>query len=154
MDIEKFKNTIQDCNLNFLVGSGLSVPYFSTLGNIEVLLTDLERNKTLSENEKTIVRASILGKYFKTVISKNPQIIDETITDVKRDEVLTNYKNFLVYLNTIVLKRKMSFYVQQVVLTNLFIKNKKILSTYYEILRDKNDIYHLYFIIFLKKSPK
>jgi len=120
MDIEKFKNTIQDCNLNFLVGSGLSVPYFSTLGNIEVLLTDLERNKTLSENEKTIVRASILGKYFKTVISKNPQIIDETITDVKRDEVLTNYKNFLVYLNTIVLKRKSTILNKQV---NIFTTN-------------------------------
>ena len=120
MDIEKFKNTMQDCNLNFLVGSGLSVPYFSTLGNIEVLLTELERNKTLSEDEKTIIRASILGKYFKTVISKNPQIIDETITDVKRDEVLSNYKNFLVYLNTIVLKRKSTILNKQV---NIFTTN-------------------------------
>src|SRR5680860_206004 len=99
MDIDKFKNTIQDCNLNFLVGSGLSVPYFSTLGNIEVLLTELERNTSLSQGEKIIIRASILGKYFKNVISKNPQIIDEAISDVKRDEALENYKNFLVYLN-------------------------------------------------------
>jgi hypothetical protein len=120
MDIEKFKNTIQDCNLNFLVGSGLSVPYFSTLGNIEVLLTELERNKTLTEDEKTIIRASILGKYFKTVISQNPQIIDDTITDVKRDEVLTNYKNFLVYLNTIVLKRKSTILNKQI---NIFTTN-------------------------------
>ena len=67
MDIEQYKNTIQDCNLNFLVGSGMSVPYFSTLGNIEVLLTDLERNTTLTSDEKIIIRASILGKYFKSV---------------------------------------------------------------------------------------
>jgi hypothetical protein len=120
MDIEKYKNTIQDCNLNFLVGSGLSVPYFSTLGNIEVLLTELDRNTTLTSDEKTIIRASILGKYFKTVISKNPQIIDETIPDASRDEVLANYKNFLVYLNTIVLKRKSTILNKQV---NLFTTN-------------------------------
>ena len=120
MDIDKFKNTIQDCNLNFLMGSGLSVPYFSTLGNIEVLLTELERNQTLNGDEKTIIRASILGKYFKSVISKNPQIIDETITDVTRDDVLANYRNFLVYLNTIVLKRKSTILNKQV---NIFTTN-------------------------------
>ena len=114
MEIEKFKNTIQDCNLNFLVGSGLSVPYFSTLGNIETLLTDLEKNTILTQDEKIIIRASILGKYFKTVISKNPQIIDETVSDVSRDETLENYKNFLVYLNTIVLKRKSTILNKQV----------------------------------------
>ena len=92
MDIDNLKNTIQDCNINFLMGSGLSVPYFSTLGNIEVLLTDLEKNTTLNKDEKIIIRASILGKYFKNVISKNPHIIDETLSDRKRDDVLTNYK--------------------------------------------------------------
>jgi len=120
MEIEKFKNTIQDCNLNFLVGSGLSVPYFSTLGNIETLLTDLEKNTILTQDEKIIIRASILGKYFKTVISKNPQIIDETVSDVSRDETLENYKNFLVYLNTIVLKRKSTILNKQV---NIFTTN-------------------------------
>lgn len=120
MDIERFKDTIQDSNLNFLVGSGLSVPYFSTLGNIEILLTDLENNTSLSPDEKTIIRASILGKYFKTVISKNPQIIDETTTDVSRDKVLEQYKNFLIYLNTIVLKRKSTILNKQV---NIFTTN-------------------------------
>lgn len=120
MDIDNLKNTIQDCNLNFLFGSGLSVPYFSTLGNIEVLLTDLDRNKTLTTDEKIIIRASILGKYFKNVIRKNPQIIDDTVIDKKRDDVLTNYKNFLTYLNTIVLKRKSTILNKQV---NLFTTN-------------------------------
>jgi hypothetical protein len=45
MNIEKLKNTIQACNLNFLVGSVLSVPYFSTL-EIEVLITELETNNS------------------------------------------------------------------------------------------------------------
>jgi hypothetical protein len=35
--LEQIKNVIQDCNLNFLLGSGLSSPYLKTLGNIETL---------------------------------------------------------------------------------------------------------------------
>ncbi len=120
MEIDKLKNTIQDCNLNFLFGSGLSVPYFSTLGNIEVLLTDLEKDRKLSNDQKTIIRASILGKYFSTVIKKNPQIIDDSITDIGRDETLKNYKDFLINLNTIVLKRKSTILNKQV---NLFTTN-------------------------------
>tara|TARA_Y100000589_G_scaffold330539_1_gene380494 strand:+ start:926 stop:2047 length:1122 start_codon:yes stop_codon:yes gene_type:complete len=120
MDIEQYKNTIQDCNLNFLVGSGMSVPYFSTLGNIEVLLTDLERNTTLTSDEKIIIRASILGKYFKSVILKNPEIIDDSKPDDERDSVLQNYCDFLVNLNTIVLKRKSTILNKQV---NIFTTN-------------------------------
>lgn len=120
MDLDKLKNTLQDSNLNFLVGSGLSVPYFSTLGNIETLLTDLEKDIVLSSDEKIIIRASILGKYFKTVISRNLKIIDDTIVDVPRDESLSHYKDFLIYLNTIVLKRKSTILNKQV---NLFTTN-------------------------------
>lgn len=120
MEIDKLKNTIQDCNLNFLFGSGLSVPYFSTLGNIEVLLTDLEEERTLNDAQKSIIRASVLGKYFNTVIKKNPQIIDNGITDALRDETLQNYKDFLIDLNTIVLKRKSTILNKQV---NLFTTN-------------------------------
>lgn len=120
MDIEKLKNTIQDCNLNFLIGSGLSVPYFTTLGNIELLLTELSKNKTLTAEQKKIIRVSILGKYYKTVIAKNPDIIDDSIYLPRKDLVISNYKDFLVLLNTIVLKRKSSILSKQV---NLFTTN-------------------------------
>jgi len=120
MDIEKLKNTIQDCNLNFLIGSGLSVPYFSTLGNTELLLTELSKNKTLTTEQRKIIRVSILGKYYKTVIAKNPIIIDDAINLPRKDLVISNYKNFLVLLNTIVLKRKSSILSKQV---NLFTTN-------------------------------
>lgn len=33
IDIDELKNTIQDCNLNFLVGFGLSSPYLQILGS-------------------------------------------------------------------------------------------------------------------------
>ncbi|WP_298221150.1 SIR2 family protein [Flavobacterium sp.] len=120
MDIEKLKNTIQDSNLNFLVGSGLSVPYFSTLGNVELLLTELNDDITLNPDEKNIIRVSILGKYYDTVISQNPSIIDDTKIDANKTTVMENYKDFLVLLNTIVLKRKSSILNKQV---NLFTTN-------------------------------
>lgn len=120
MEIEKLKNTIQDCNLNFLVGSGLSVPYFTTLGNTELLLTELSKNKTLKEDEIEIIRVSILGKYYEEVISKNPIIIDDSKVGPHKTLVMNNYKDFLVYLNTIVLKRKSTILNKQV---NLFTTN-------------------------------
>jgi hypothetical protein len=120
MEIEKLKDTIQDCNLNFLVGSGLSVPFFSTLGNIEQLLTELNKSKSLNSKEKDIIRASILGKYFDTVIKKNPIVIDDTKKGPTKSQVLNNYKSFLVTLNTIVLKRKSTLLSKQI---NLFTTN-------------------------------
>jgi hypothetical protein len=120
MDIDKLKNIIQDSNLNFLVGSGLSVPFFSTLGNIELLLTELNDNDTLSFEQKEIIRASILGKYYSTVILKNPIIVDDSKSGPKKTLVMNNYKDFLLVLNRIVLKRKSSILTKQV---NLFTTN-------------------------------
>jgi hypothetical protein len=50
-DIEKLKDTLQDCNINFLLGSGLSCPYLQARGNIEVLLTELD-DATLDSTQK------------------------------------------------------------------------------------------------------
>lgn len=120
MEIEKLKDTIQDSNLNFLIGSGLSVPYFSTLGNIELLLTELSKNTTLNKEEREIIRVSILGKYFKTVILKNLNLANNSKTSPNKELVISNYKEFLLLLNTIVLKRKSSILNKQV---NLFTTN-------------------------------
>lgn len=120
MDVEKLKETIQDCNLNFLIGSGLSVPFFPTLANTEVLLTELDKEETLTNEQKEIIRASILGKYYDTVISRNPDVIDDSVVDTNKNLVLTNYMEFLVAFNTIVLKRKSSILNKQV---NLFTTN-------------------------------
>jgi hypothetical protein len=43
--VERIKNIVQDCNLNLLVGSGLSRPFLATLGNIEFLLTECDDAK-------------------------------------------------------------------------------------------------------------
>jgi len=118
MKIENIKDLIQSCNINFLIGSGLSNPYLSTLGNIEKLLTEVNNNKP----EKIIyeiIKASIYKTYFEHVISRNlkPEI------DINKDvftNVLDDYKNILLSINEILLYRHNNLLTKQV---NLFSTN-------------------------------
>jgi len=113
---DKIKDTIQDCNINFLLGSGLSLPYLKTLGSIEVLLNDLE-TRELDVNVKMIIRASLYKKYFDEVIGKNSQILEP---DAAVNEVLEQYQTFLKSLNSILLRRKVTILSKEV---NLFTTN-------------------------------
>lgn len=113
---DKIKDTIQDCNINFLLGSGLSLPYLETLGSIEILLNGLE-TKELDSNTKKIIRASLYKKYFDTVIVKNPQILKP---DPSVDTVLEQYRLLLKSLNSILLRRKVTILSKEV---NLFTTN-------------------------------
>lgn len=113
---EKIKDTIQDCNINFLLGSGLSLPYLKTLGSIEVLLNELE-TKELNLETKKIIRASLYKKYFEEVIGKNPQILEP---DASVNAVLEQYHTFLKSLNSILLRRKVTILSKEV---NLFTTN-------------------------------
>ena len=87
----KIKDTIQDCNINFLLGSGLSKPYLETLGKIEFLLTELEEAE-IDQDIKNIIRVSLYKKYFDEVIKKNPKIIED---DANSKEVLDYYHHFI-----------------------------------------------------------
>lgn len=113
---DKIKDTIQDCNINFLLGSGLSLPYLKTLGSIEVLLNDLE-TRELDADVKKIIRASLYKKYFDEVIGKNPQILEP---DAAVSTVLEQYHIFLKSLNSILLRRKVTILSKEV---NLFTTN-------------------------------
>lgn len=113
---DKIKDTIQDCNINFLLGSGLSLPYLKTLGSIEVLLNDLE-TRELDADAKKIIRASLYKKYFDEVIGKNPQILE---LDAAVGTVLEQYRTFLKSLNSILLRRKVTILSKEV---NLFTTN-------------------------------
>jgi hypothetical protein len=113
---DKLKNTIQDCNINFLLGSGLSCPYLTTLGNIETLLTDLE-TRTLDADARRIIRVSIYKRYFDDVIKKNIQILKD---DVAARPVREQYQVFLSRLNAILLKRKVTLLSKEI---NLFTTN-------------------------------
>jgi SIR2-like domain len=113
---EREKYIIQDCNINFLMGSGLSLPYLTTLGNIEILLTELEKS-LLTDDKKQLIRASIYKKFFDGVISKNPKIL---AGDVDSKNILKNYIQFLEIWNSILLRRKSTILSKEV---NIFTTN-------------------------------
>lgn len=121
--ISKIKSVIQDCNINFLIGSGLSDPYLSLLGKTERLLTELSQKKEKEEIEKgkeKIIRASLYKKFFDDVIAKNINISRELSDDTDLNKVLGNYKKFIKLINTILLNRRSSILSRQV---NLFTTN-------------------------------
>jgi hypothetical protein len=114
--IERIKNTVQDGNLNFLLGSGLSRPFLATLGNIESLLTACDET-TMDDQVRKIVRASIYRHYFVEVIQKNLMIRD---SDASASDVLGEYKTFLKIWNSILLHRKNTLLSKEI---NLFTTN-------------------------------
>lgn len=117
MLLNKIKDTFQDCNINFLIGSGLSLPYLKTLGDIETLFTDLEKKEFQDLKIKDIIRASLYKKYFDEVIGKNPNILSP---DASVNIVLDKYHNFLKILNSVLLKRNVTLLDKEI---NLFTTN-------------------------------
>ncbi len=116
MNIEKLKDTIQDCNINFLLGSGLSCPFLSALGNMETLLTELD-SAAMDAKSKKIIRASLYKRYFDSVINKNLAILN---ADPATVAVLDQYKAFLHCLNSVLVKRKVTILSKEI---NLFTTN-------------------------------
>ncbi|MHB8256611.1 MAG: hypothetical protein ACYDHY_14425 [Acidiferrobacterales bacterium] len=115
--IEKLKDTIQDCNLNFLIGSGLSRPFLPTLGDIEALLTELQDRNNINADTKKLIRASLYKKYFDSVIKDNVKVL---ASDVATQEVRDNYQTFVRMINSLLLKRKTTILSKEV---NLFTTN-------------------------------
>jgi hypothetical protein len=96
------RDTVQDCNLNFLVGSGLSCPYLTTLGPIESYLSKLE-NTALPEAQKTIIKCALYKSYFDGVMSKNCDILNN---DTAAEPYVASYYNFFKILNSVLQGRK------------------------------------------------
>ena len=121
MKLEFIKDTIQSSNINFLIGSGLSRPYLITLGNIELLLEELDNDDKLTELEAKMIKASIYKVYFEQVMNKS---LDDYTKTTKEEndfkEVIENYENFLLNINAILLNRYTPILNKQV---NLFTTN-------------------------------
>jgi hypothetical protein len=114
--LERLRDVIQDCSLNFLLGSGLSAPYLRTLGNIETLLTQVEKS-SLPEPQKQIIRCSLYKLYFDGVMAKNLAVLASEET---AKEIRDAYRNFLKTLNAILLRRRNTLLGKEV---NLFTTN-------------------------------
>lgn len=115
MDIDKLKNIVQDCNINFLFGSGMSADYLSVLGSIEILLTSA--NDIGEENDKKIIKASLYKLYFDSVIEKNLNILTN---DISTQVLMNNYKRFIEIFNRIILERRNTLLSKQI---NMFTTN-------------------------------
>ena len=126
--IDKLKNIIQDCNINFLIGAGLSTPYLSLLGDIEQEITKIasqdekEPTKTKEESLENIYKKLFLG-----AIEKNLNILSLT-QDIDQEKLLKttlkNYQDFLEIINRIVLLRRSTILSKQI---NLFTTNFDVL---------------------------
>ncbi len=124
--IEEYRliDRIQDSNINFLFGSGMSAGYLEILGNIENLLTELDKEVFTEQKQKDLIRASILNKYFKGVIEKNINILD--YSSLEPEEVLLirwtldSYKNFFKTINQLISLRRNKLLSKQV---NIFTTN-------------------------------
>lgn len=118
--LERLKNIIQDCHLNFLIGSGCSTPYIPTLGNTEILLSELSKDSSITCDLREIIRASILGKFFEEIVHTNFAIKASPPIEPELLKVLLIYQHFLTTINIILLKRKSSILNKQ---ANLFTTN-------------------------------
>lgn len=117
MKIHTIKDIIQSSHINFLFGSGMSMPYLSTLGNIETWLTAAEN---IADNPtQNIVTTSLYAKYFSEVME--PCI--KAKVKAKPDEynnVLNQYKEFIKSWNSIIAKRNNGLIDKQI---NIFSTN-------------------------------
>lgn len=127
--VDKYRliDRIQDSNINFLFGSGMSAGYLEILGNIEQLLTDLDKEKGIDDKQRGLLRASILSKYFDGVIEKNINILDYTPISATFPEqvaliewTLDSYKTFFKTINQLILDRRNKLLSKQV---NIFTTN-------------------------------
>jgi len=141
LKMEELKDTVQDCNINFLIGSGISRPFLGTLGKIEILLTEIDKRDDINEDKKKIVRASLYKNFFDTAINGNIEILnfngdcDENVCSSVKSKLeneeepteeeklcctLSSYRNFLKIINSILLNRKSTILSKQV---NVFTTN-------------------------------
>jgi hypothetical protein len=110
LNLNEIRDTIQDCNINFLIGSGMSTPYLEILGNVEVLLSILQ-SKKLRDKERKIIEASLYKKYFDGVIVRNIEILENSPSSL---DVFNAYKAFLQSVNSILLNRKSTILSKEV----------------------------------------
>lgn len=130
MENEKILKIIESSHFNFLIGSGASRNYLETLGNIEDLLTSLDRDFGSSKNEYwfKVLDTSIKYWYFDKCIRGNLKLIDDKFIlseNKQNDFTATNqiYITLLQTLNILLLKRRNKLLPKEV---NIFTTNMDI----------------------------
>ena len=117
MEIEKLKNLIESCHLNFLIGSGASRKHLGTLGNIEELLTELA-NSNLDNDKRILLDATIKYQYFIVAIKGNLEIFDGDSEELIKTR--KSYQAFIQSISFFLRRRKSNLLSKQ---ANLFTTN-------------------------------
>ena len=116
MKIDYLKNIIQSSYVNFLLGSGLSCPYLSTLANIEAWLT--EANQISDDKLRLLVQDNLFIKYVEVVMK--PCLQEYRFLKKELSIVQDAYDDFLSNWNYIMSRRSSNLLNKQV---NIFTTN-------------------------------
>jgi len=132
MDSDIIFKIIESSHFNFLIGSGASKNYLSTLYNIEQLLASLENESAASKQEIwfKVLEVSIKHWYYTKCIKGNLKLVDNSFNpDEQEDfnETNENYSKFLQSLNILLLKRRNKLLPKEV---NIFTTNIDIFLDY------------------------
>ncbi|MDO0919920.1 MULTISPECIES: SIR2 family protein [unclassified Enterococcus] len=92
---ELLSTVLMEKNISFLIGAGASTPFFSSLGNLENVLT----NSSINESGKQLIKAL----FYDTSIANNIYLVDylqDCLVDDGKDEkimysILLQYKRFI-----------------------------------------------------------
>lgn len=119
LNLNQMLHLIESGNINFLIGSGVSKPFLSTLGNIEKWLTelDLAPKGTSLYRHKEQIKLSIYSTYLNDVM--RPCLKSNKIGS---DFEKTNYayRNFFKTINSLIAARASSIISKQI---NIFTTN-------------------------------
>ena len=116
LTVERLRTIVQDSHINFLFGAGTSAPYFELLGDIEVALTQL--NKQLAGNPAaSVAKASLQAYYFEKVLLPNILLLERA---QEAQGFIKSYVRFVSILNRILLLRRSTLLGKQ---ANIFTTN-------------------------------
>lgn len=130
---EDIQKLLTEKNINFLIGSGASTPFFPTLGNLEVFITE----KVVSIETKYLVYAL----YFDKIVRKNLDLINPDFSSQVKSDVLFNYGDFI---NKLIIKMQLRNSRISPTRANIFTTNY---DMFFEIAIDKKlkDNRHIFF---------
>lgn len=114
------QKAVQSANLNFLIGSGCSLPAIKTLGNIEKDVQEKRKSGNEEEAEKLIF------DFLKPFVKSTKALIDNNL-DTNHVTTLDNYVEFIGGISKILFERK----------SNILHKQAAIFSTNYDLFIEK-----------------
>lgn len=91
---------IQSGNLNFLIGSGASLPAIKTAGDIEKKLDKLIKDRKAEEADREMV------SFIEAIGATYKQLKEDPIYSDDLDETFNNYSNFISVIDQILFFRK------------------------------------------------